>query len=297
MFAARRTGLDSATEPARVWLRLAPALIVVVPVFLVAVSLALAQSLGVFSLVGDSRLNLDAFRSVFSDQELWRSLAFTFYLSVASTALALGLGVAVALAFRRLFSGSRIGAFMLQLNLPVPHLVGALAMVLLLAQSGLLARVADSVGLIDGPAAFPALIFDVRGIAIIAEYVWKEAPFFALMALAALGPVADDFEGVAATLGAGRWRRFRHVTLPLLTPVLLPASVVVFAFAFGTFEVPLLLGGSFPEALPVLAYRKFTNVDLAARPEALAIGVLMMAIIALVTLAYMRLGRRFARRQ
>ena len=296
MFAARRPGLDSAAEPTRVWLRLMPALIVVVPVFVVAVGLALAQSLGVFPLVGDSRLNPDAYRSLFSGQELWRSLAFTSYLSLASTALALGLGVAIALAFRHLFSGSRVGAFMLQLNLPVPHLVGALAMVLLLGQSGLLARVAGSVGLIDGPAAFPALIFDPRGVAIIAEYVWKEVPFFALIALAALGSVADDFEGVAATLGAGRWRRFRHVTLPLLAPALLPASVVVFAFTFGTFEVPLLLGGSFPEALPVLAYRKFTNVDLAARPEALALGVVMMAIITLAALIYLHLGRRYARR-
>lgn len=293
MFAARRT----APEPTRVWLRLMPALVVVVPVFVVAVGLAIVQSLGIFPLAGDSRLSLDAYRSLFSGSELWRSLAFTFYLSLVSTALALGLGVAVALAFRRLFSGSRFGAFMLQLNLPVPHLVGALAMILLLGQSGLLARAAGSVGLIDGPAGFPALIFDPAGIAIIAEYVWKEVPFFALIALAALGPVADDHEGVAATLGAGRWKRLRYVTFPLLAPALLPASTVVFAFTFGTFEVPLLLGGSFPEALPVLAYRKFTNVDLAARPEALAIGVVMMVIIALVALTYMRLGRRYAGRR
>ena len=297
MFAASRSGLDQVAEPSRVWIRLLPALMVVVPVFVVAVALALAQSLGLFPLVGDSRLSLDAYRNLFSGGELWRSLAFTSYLSLGSTALALGLGVVIALAFRHLFSGSRFGAFMLQLNLPVPHLVGALAMVLLLGQSGLLARVAGSVGLIDGPAAFPALIFDPGGLAIIAEYVWKEVPFFALIALAALGSVADDFEGVAATLGAGRWRRFRHVTLPLLAPVLLPAAVVVFAFTFGTFEVPLLLGGSFPEAMPVLAYRKFTNIDLAARPEALAIGIVMLAIITLAALIYLRLGRRFAGRQ
>ena len=274
-----------------------PALVLVVPVFLVAATLALAQSFGILPLVGESRLSLDAYQSLFSGQELWRSLVFTLYLSLASTALALGLGVAIALAFRRLFSESRFGAFMLQLNLPVPHLVGALAMLLLLGQSGLLARVADSVALIDGPAAFPALVFDSGGVAIIAEYVWKEVPFFALIALAALGSVAGDFESVAGTLGAGRWQRFRHVSLPLIAPVLLPASVVVFAFAFGTFEVPLILGSSFPEALPVLAYRNFTNVDLAARPEAQAAGIVMMAIITLTALLYLRLGRRYARRQ
>ncbi len=274
-----------------------PALVAVVPVFIVAVGLAVAQSFGIFPLVGRSHLNLDAYRSLFSGPELWRSLAFTSYISLTSTALALALGVLIALGFRRLFSGSRIWAFLLQFNLPVPHLVGALAMILLLGQSGLLARVADSGGLIDGPAGFPAVVFDSRGLAIIAEYVWKEVPFFALITLAGLGSVAEDFEAVATTLGAGRLSRFRHVILPLLAPVVLPASVVVFAFTFGTFEVPLLLGGSFPEALPVLAYRKFTNIDLSARPEAMAVGVLMMAIIMLASLTYLRLGRRYARRQ
>ncbi len=268
-----------------------PALVVVVPVFVVAVGLAVAQSLGIFPLIGRSHFNLDAYRNLFSGPELWRSLAFTSYISLTSTALALALGVLIALGFRRLFSGSRIWVFLLQFNLPVPHLVGAIAMILLLGQSGLLARVADSGGLIEGPAGFPAVVFDSRGLAIIAEYVWKEVPFFALITLAGLGSMAEDFESVAATLGAGRLSRFRYVILPLLAPVVLPASVVVFAFTFGAFEVPLLLGGSFPEALPVLAYRKFTNVDLAARPEAMAVGVLMMA-----ALTYLRLGRRYARR-
>jgi putative spermidine/putrescine transport system permease protein len=276
---------------------LAPALVVVVPVFVVAVGLALAQSFGVFPPTGRSRFNLDAYRSLLSGQELWRSLAFTSYISFTSTTLAVGLGVAVALAFRRVFSGSRVWTFLLQLSLPVPHLVGALAMILLLGQSGLLARVADTGGLIDGPASFPALVFDSRGVAIIAEFVWKEVPFFALIALGALGSVADDHEVVAASLGAGPLKRFRYVIVPLLAPVMLPASVVVFAFTFGTFEVPLLLGGSSLEALPVLAYRRFTSVDLAARPEAMAAGVIMMVIITVAALIYLRLGRRHAGRQ
>ncbi len=297
MFASRQRGFEATSGPSRAWLRLAPALVVVVPIFIIAVGLALAQSFGLFPLTGRSRLSLDAYRSLFSGQELWRSLAFTSYISLASTALAVGLGVAIAVMFRRLFSGSRAWAFLLQFSLPVPHLVGALAMILLLGQSGLLARIADSGGLIDGPASFPALVFDSRGVAINTEYVWKEVPFFAVLTLGALGSMADDHEAVAATLGAGRLKRFRHVIVPLVAPVMLPASVVVFAFTFGTFEVPILLGGTFPEALPVLAYRRFTNIDLAARPEAMAAGVVMMVVITLAALIYLRLGRRYAGRQ
>ena len=157
MFAGRGPGLDAESGSSHAWLRLTPALVVVIPVLAVALGLGLAQSFGVFPLTGHSRFSLDAYRSLFSGQDLWRSLALTTYVSLTSTALALGLGVTVALVFRRLFSGSRVWAFLLEFNLPVPHLVGALAMILLLGQSGLLARIAGSGGLSTGPRHFRPL--------------------------------------------------------------------------------------------------------------------------------------------
>ena len=60
MFAARRAGRDPSAEPRRVWLRMAPALVVVVPVFAVAVGLAVAQNFGILPLIGRSLRNLNA---------------------------------------------------------------------------------------------------------------------------------------------------------------------------------------------------------------------------------------------
>lgn len=273
-----------------VWLRLAPAMLIVVPLFAVAVGLAVVQSFGIFPITGRSNPSLEAYRTLISSAAFWRSFMFSAYLATVSTTLSLVLGAGLAVAFRTVFSTKRASTFFLQLNLAIPHLVGALAMLLLLGQSGLLSRLTNFVGVTDGTTGFPALVFDSAGLAIIAEYVWKEVPFFAVVSLATLGAVAVDYESIAGTLGAGPIRRFRHVTIPLLASGLLPAAVAVFAFAFGTFEVPLLLGGTAREALPVLAYRRFVNVDLAARPEAMAAGVIIMVVALIAALGYQRLA-------
>ncbi|MCP4424895.1 MAG: hypothetical protein GY803_10410 [Chloroflexi bacterium] len=66
----------------------------------------------------------------------------------------------------------------------------------------------------------------------------------------------------------------------------------MFAFTFGAFEAPLLLGSRYPSALPVLAYRLYTDVDLNARPEAIAMSMIIAGLITVLILVYMRLTRR-----
>ncbi len=81
-----------------------------------------------------------------------------------------------------------------------------------------------------------------------------------------------EYEEVAQTLGAGPWQRFRHVLLPLVMPGIISTSIIVFAFLFGSFEIPLLLGVRYPNTLPVTAYRAYIDPDLSRRPEAMAMG-------------------------
>jgi putative spermidine/putrescine transport system permease protein len=253
------------------------------------------QSLNYFPLIGLDEPGLGAYRSLLASREFTRSLLLTAWVGGASTTVATALGVACALGLRRVARGSRLAAFLFQLNLPVPHAVGAVAMLFLLGQSGLLARIAYALGIIDAPADFPALVYDPWGAGIIAEYVWKEVPFIGVIALAALRGASADYEQAAATLGASPWQRFRYVTLPLLTPAVLPASVLVFAYGFGSFEVPYLLGATYPATLPVLAYRAYIDVDLRHRPEAMAISVVIAVIIAALVWLYMWLVRRYVR--
>ncbi|MCA9970989.1 MAG: ABC transporter permease subunit [Anaerolineales bacterium] len=279
-------------KPTSIPLLLAPALAVVLLLFGGGLLLALLQSLGYLPSLGRFELSLDAYRAIFARVDFRRSLLLTLWIAAASTAVSTTLAVLAALALRRPFRGRRLVTFLFQLNVPIPHLVGAIAVLFLFSQSGFLARLAYLGGLISAPAQFPALVYDRFAAGIILEYVWKTTCFTGLIVLAALQSAGSAHEDAARNLGASRWQRFRFVILPLIRPAVLSASTLVFAFTFGAFEVPLLLGQRFPSALPVLAYRNYTDVDLNARPEAMAMSIVIAAISAGLIFIYMRLTRR-----
>ncbi len=285
-------------ERLRPWLLLAPALTVVGLLAGGAVVQAGVRSVTPVRGSDATGWTLAAYRSLLADPELPRSLGLTFYLAATSTLLAVVLGIAAALALRRVVSGSRWLTTVFQLPLPIPHVVGAIAVLALLGQSGFVSRIAGSIGLIDDAASFPALIFDPFAIGILVEYTWKEVPFVGIVALAILSSSrVREHEEAARSLGADAWQRLRHVSLPLVLPGVLAVAVIVFAFTFGAFEVPLLLGRSFPEALPVLAYRRHVDVDLAARPEAMALSLMMAAVAVVCVLVAMRIARRAVREE
>ena len=83
--------------------------------------------------------------------------------------------------------------------------------------------------------------------------------------------------------------------LPFIMPGVLSTSIIVFAFSFGSYEVPFLLGQPYPATLSVLAYLSYTNVDLNARAEAQAINVVISVVVVSLVLVYMRLTSRYVR--
>jgi putative spermidine/putrescine transport system permease protein len=288
----RRRRLPDWTRP---WLLLAPALFVVHVLFTGGLVLGFLQSLNYMPLIGKNDFNLDAYAAIFNDRVFWESLWLSLKIAFISTAISIVLAVGTALLIFHTERGRRIATFIYQFNLPIPHIVGAVAMLFLLAQGGLLSRVAFALGLTDSPGDFPAMTNDRGAVGIIAEYVWKETIFIGVVVLAALARGVGDYEDLARTLGAGRWKRFWHVILPLITPAIVSTSVIVFAFGFGAFEVPFLLGQPFPAALPVLAYNAFTDVDLNARSEAMAIAMVIAVITAVAVFVYTWLSRRYLR--
>jgi putative spermidine/putrescine transport system permease protein len=213
----------------------------------------------------------------------------------ASTVISAVLAIAAALFLRQTSVGKRIGTYVFQLNLAIPHIVGAVGILVLFSQSGLISRITHAMGLTPDTGSFPPLVNDEWGFGIIAQYVWKETVFVGVVVLAALSGSTRDFEDLARTLGAGWWQRFRHVTLPFIMPGVLATSIIVFAFTFGSYEVPYLLGQPYPAVLPVTAYQKYTNVDLAARSEAQAINIFIATVVIVLVLVYMRLSSRYVR--
>lgn len=282
-------------RPLRTALLLAPALAVTGVLFGSGLVLAVRESLGYEPVIGQTRLSLDAYRALLTDTEVRRSIVLTVRLALTATLLSAVLAVAAALLLRRLRRGRRLVTFLFQLNLPVPHVVGALAALLLLDQTGLLPRLLHAAGLLGGSAGAPVLVNDGFGVGILAEYVWKETPFIGVVVLAALAGGIAELEDAAATLGAGPWQRFRHVVLPLLTPALLSTSVIVFAFTFGSYEVPYLLGQRFPAALPVVAYESYTGTDIGDHVRGAAINVVITVVVAVLVVVYLVLSERVLR--
>ena len=277
----------------KIALLLAPALLLIGVLFSGGIIAALIQSLGYMPAIGQTEISLAAYQEVLGDKDFFDSLLLTLYVAGVSTGVSTVLAVLAALALRR--SSGRISAVVFQLPITIPHLVAAVGIALVVSQTGLGARLAAALGLIGEPREFPALLYDRYSIGIILTYVWKEMPFVALVVLASLRGVAGELEEVAQTLGASAWQRFWYVVFPVISPGVIAASLIVFAFTFGAFEVPFLLGKTYPTILPVMAYNEYRDIDLAARPVAMAINILIAIITAAIAAVYLRLAKDLGR--
>jgi len=274
----------------------APALIIVLVLFGGGLALGLIQGLGHLPAAGLKSLSFKHFINVLGDPDFLQSLMLTLYVALSSTAIAGAISIATAIFLTSLSEKNRLIHFIFQIPLTVPHLVIAVAMVFMLAPTGLFSRMLAKLGLIDSSAAFPLLVNDRWGIAMILTYVWKEIPFITLMILSVLRRSGVELLEVGRTLKAGRWQRFRYITLPIISPSLGAACLIVFAYTFGAFEVPFLLGQTYPMMLPVWAFKNYSDVDLLARPEGIATGLIIAAII-VIAIVFSQLMTQIARRR
>ena len=272
-------------------LLLAPASLVLLGLFAGGVFLAVVQSTGFFAPIGEHAFTLTHYSAMLPNREFQLSLFLTITVAAISTVLSAAAGVGLALSVRRLAGRWPLLNALVQVPIAVPHIVMAVLLLNVISQSGLVARIAYAAGLLATPNEFPVLVNDRYSIGIVAAYVLKESPFIAVVALAMLARIGGEYEALAATLGASRWQRFRHVTFPMLAPAVVSSSVIVFAFIFGAFEVPFLLGRPYPSMLGVVAQRRFTSIDLTERPDAIALSVLMAIITAACVWAYLKFTR------
>ncbi len=278
------------TDRTRLILMLAPALLLLGGLFLGALGLTLVRSFRYMPALGLTEPDLAAYAALLTSPGFLASLGLSLWIATASTLISAVLALLAALLLRQAFPGRGAVSFLFQVNLTVPHVVGAIGILYLVSQSGSFARLAHAAGLIAAPGEFPALTHDPLAIGIILQYVWKEVPFITLILLAAMQALGEDHEATARTLGASRWQAVRFVLLPMLMPALVAASALVFAFAFGAYEIPLILGAHAPEALPVLAWRSFTDTDLATRPQAYATAIVIALLGFAMLAAYARLA-------
>ncbi|MGB6182311.1 MAG: ABC transporter permease subunit [Rhodococcus sp. (in: high G+C Gram-positive bacteria)] len=258
-----------------------PAVALVVLVAGTGLVTAVLQSLGLMPLVGEPSASFDAFTA--QSRDLPTSVLLTLSIAAAATLIGVVIGT---LAGAAVASGRRPVAALVAITSTVPHLIGAAAVGLLLADFGFLPRL---LGFTEG--GWPALVGGPWWVAVVFEYAWKESAFIALVVAGTLATRVAGYGDTATTLGASRWARLRLVTLPLLRPALIASAAISFTYAVGSYEVARLLGRAYPEPLAVMSVRLFTSIDLAVRPQAAAVAVVTTAtagVVSAIALVAMR---------
>jgi iron(III) transport system permease protein len=194
-----------------------------------------------------------------------RPLLNSLWLAIASTVAAVGIAVAAGvLTVRRRVRGRGVIEALLALPWAVPGTVFAIA---LATTFSLRAPLAGRFVLIGTLWILP-LAYLVRNLPITSRAI--------LAGFRSLDPSLDE---AAATLGAGRWRTLRRVTLPLLRPAIVAGASLAFVTAFGDFVTSIMLYtyDTRPISLEILSSLRQSDVGVAA-----AYGVVLMAVSAAV---------------
>ncbi|MGD1821645.1 MAG: ABC transporter permease [Pleomorphochaeta sp.] len=279
-------------EKTKNWLMLSPVLIIIVGLFGGGFIYGLVQSLNYIPIIGQYEVNLDAYKAILQDKEFLSSLGFTFWIALGSTFFSIVVAIILSMGLRKRFKRKGAVLFAYQFPLPIPHIVSGIAILFLFGQSGFIARILALLGIIESSSQFPEMIFDSHGIGIILALMWKFVPFVGVALVGILQTTGTAYEEAAISLGANSWNRFRYVLLPMMLPSISTSSILIFAYAFGSYEIPFLLGSTYPKALSIVAYQKFTNIDLAYRSQAMAMSTIIAVIVLFIVIVYRRLSSK-----
>ncbi|KMJ56872.1 hypothetical protein AB685_19290 [Bacillus sp. LL01] len=239
------------------------------------------------SVTGLDGISLDAYRSILENQTFLDSLLYSLQITIISTLLSLGLGLIITKVLFETLQ-NHMARTIVWLPMLFPHFVWGYMMILLFSQTGWFSTFLHALTIIDSPEQFPVLTNDRFGIGIIITYTLKEIPFVVLMLLPVYTQLNRDLPKVVKTLGGNRWHIFKTVEWPWLFPVLMEAGLIVFAFILAAFEVPYLLGTTYPKMVSVLAYEWFYQGDWSRRPESFAAMMIVTGII--LSLLFLVLG-------
>ena len=215
-------------------------------------------------------LSVGAVADTLARSGTWRVLWFTTWQAAASTALTLVLGLAPTWATSRFsFPGRRAFISALTAVFVLPTVVVGAAIVAVLPSS-----LDRSVWAILGAH----VVFNLAVVVRTVGTVWEQLP--------------TDLEHAAATLGAGPFATFRHVTLPLLRPALAAAGAIVFLFTFTSFGVIRVLGTANRSTIEVEVWRRATQLgDIGG---AAVLTVLQLIVLAMLVVWSTRAQRRHA---
>ncbi len=198
----------------------------------------------------------------------------------AATAVAIVLGVPLGYVLaRRNFAGKALVQGLVDMPVVVPHTVAGIALLSVLSPEGILGGPAQGLGVrfVD---AFPGTV---------AAMLFLSAPFVINAARSGFEAVSPRLENVSRSLGAGPWRTFFRVSLPLASGAILSGAVMCWARAVSEFGAIVILA-YYPRVACTLIYDRHTGLGLTdSRPVAVLLVLVCLAFFVLLRLAA---GRR-----
>jgi putative spermidine/putrescine transport system permease protein len=213
-------------------------------------------------------------------------LGNTLLLGLKVTILSLVIGYPIALLYIRL--NSRWQAVMI-LFIVLPLLTSAVvrtfAWVVILGRQGIINTILLSWGWISAPLK---LLYTPNAVAVALTQI--ELPLMVLPLITALLNINPALTQASLALGAGRWRTFYQVTLPLSMPGLLTGCLLVFASSVSAFVTQILVGGGQQMFMPFYIYQQAIQAN--DYPFAATIAVLLLLSVLIIVSVANLLARR-----
>jgi ABC-type sugar transport system permease subunit len=230
-------------------------------------------------------------RLITTDSEFHRTLGFSFIYAFAVVSISYVMGMCFALLLNRDIKGRGFFRAMILIPWIIPPVVAATNFTWLLNdQLGFINVLFQRLGIINKPVLFLADETIAR-ITVCLTGAWKSFPFMTIVLLSGLQGISGELYEAASIDGAGFFRSFRHITVPMLKPVTMISTVLMFIWTFNNFENIYLLTKGGPAnatfVLPILSY--YTAFFRSQLGYASAISTLMLIVLLLLALIYMRI--------
>lgn len=225
----------------------------------------------------DGAVTLDNFRTMAGHWKFPETMRNTLLLVAVVVPVQLALALAMASIVSRLDNGRSAVLYIFAIPLGLSDLAAGLIWLAIFEQSGFLNTWLTGLGIVERPVMFLGYqnklsIF----IAVAIAEIWRATAIMMVILVAGMGLIPKEYSEAAEVFGAGPWKRFAKVTLPLLKPSLQTAIILRVILAFEVFAVVAALGGT---NLPVLMGETYHwQFALRDRGVAAAFAMLILAI-------------------
>jgi multiple sugar transport system permease protein len=239
---------------------------------------------------GPEGFSLRPFQTMASHWKFGTALWNTILLAAIVVPIQLALALAMASIVAKLKVGRNTILYIFTIPLGLSDLAAGIIWLAIFEQSGFLNSMFVGLGITERPILFLGyqnvwVIF----IAVVLAEVWRATAIVMVILVSGMGLIPKEYYEAAEVFGAGPWKRFVKVTLPMLRPSLQTALILRTIAAFEVFAVVVALGGT---TLPVLMGETFNwQFALNDRNVASAYALVILAISILATLVFLRLLR------